>query len=278
MKVKNLSKRFFISIFFICLLTFFISCGGNKPEIDDPNNLDGQSSEFDELFNVTNEESKQPEDDEADVLKLLGITPKENNTAEPVEETQPAESEQPVETVSDEEVKKLEAEIDSKELQLKQLTEELDGERQKVYDLQAQLDAERNKPKTFQAVAPPKSGYKADYEQALSEYNSKSYRTAIIKFEKLLSSDPNNSLADNCQYWIGECYYAIGDYTKAVAAFEKVFSFNNSNKSDDAQLKLGLCYWRLNEVNRAREEFERLISHYPQSEYLPVARKYMSKL
>jgi tol-pal system protein YbgF len=154
--------------------------------------------------------------------------------------------------------------------------DELDRERQKSYELQTQLDSERNKPKTSSTPAP--SGFRARYDEALEKYHSRNYRAAIDLFDQLLVNNPGNSLADNCQYWIGECHYALGDYTKAIAAFEKVFSFNNSNKNDDAQLKLGMCYWRLNDVSRAKEEFERLISHYPDSEYTPLARKYINRM
>jgi outer membrane protein assembly factor BamD (BamD/ComL family) len=39
-----------------------------------------------------------------------------------------------------------------------------------------------------------------------------------------------------------------------------------------------MCYWRLNDVSRAKEELERLISHYPDSEYTPLAKKYLNRM
>jgi len=274
MRNKIINHRLVWGSLFICILILFLACGGRKPEIADSDKLGDQNSEFDELFNVNKDDAKKTEDDEADVLKLLGITPQETKKTEPVEEKKVEEDKDENEEL----IKNLEAEIDEKSQEVKKLTGELDDERKKVYDLQAQLDAERSKAATYQKLGPASSSYKDRYDDALSEYNARNYRTAINKFEQLLATDSNNSLADNCQYWIGECYYALGDYTKAITAFEKVFSFNNSNKSDDSQLKLGLCYWRLNEVSRAREEFERLISHYPNSEYISIAEKYLNKL
>ncbi len=84
-------------------------------------------------------------------------------------------------------------------------------------------------------------------------------------------------MSDNCQYWIGESYYDMGNYEQAIISFEQVFSFTNSNKDDDAQLKLGICYHKLNNQEKAKEEFQRLITYYPDSEYVSIARSYLNK-
>ena len=88
----------------------------------------------------------------------------------------------------------------------------------------------------------------------------------------------SHSLSDNCQYWIGECYYALRNFNQAAVEFEKVFTFPQSNKDPDAQLKLGLCYWNTGNAARAKEEFNRLIVNYPDSEYTIRARSYLSQL
>jgi len=261
-----------LGIAFIFIFALFVGCGGRNQKADASSGLEGGG--MDELMNVTNEETQKASDDEDDVLKLLGITPAEKkepeSTSEKVEEAQPA--------ISDEEIKKLEDEISEKDGEIKRLTDELHSEKQKSYNLQSQLEAEKVKATQYQNTQPASSSYKQRYDDALDDYNRRRYRDAISKFERLLSTDQTTSLADNCQYWIGECYYGLGDYTRAVAAFEKVFSFTNSNKSDDAQLKLGLCYLRLNDVARAREELERLIGNYPKSEYISVAQRFLNKL
>lgn len=268
-KESGYSKYLYWFIFVVLLISL-IGCGGrDKVKIDDKTTAD--NSEFDALFNDQKKDADKPEDDEGEVLKLLGITPTEKS--KPVE-TPPAEP--VVEPTNSDELKKLEEELNSKNTENRRLLDELDRERQKNYELQTQLDSERNRPKAIDL--PATSGFRARYDEALGKYHSRNYRAAIDLFDQLLANNPTNSLADNCQYWIGECHYALGDYTKAIAAFEKVFSFNNSNKNDDAQLKLGMCYWRLNDVSRAKEEFERLISHYPDSEYTPLARKYINRM
>lgn len=109
-------------------------------------------------------------------------------------------------------------------------------------------------------------------------FNDRNYQNAIEAFESLLASQANHSLADNAQFWIGECHYALGQYKKALIDFEKVFTFPKSNKNDSAQFKLGLCYLRLGDKSKAREEFQRLVDVYPKSEYLKRAQSHLQEL
>ncbi len=122
------------------------------------------------------------------------------------------------------------------------------------------------------------SEYEDRYNQALDLFNSQQYRQALTQFEELVGADTRNSLADNAQYWIGECYYALGDYQAAIVAFEKVFTFKQSNKNDYAQYKLGLCYYKLNNRSRAKAEFQALVDNYPDSELVQRARQYLAQL
>jgi tol-pal system protein YbgF len=122
------------------------------------------------------------------------------------------------------------------------------------------------------------SGYESLYDEARRSYNARDFRKAIQQFGDLLTQNMNHSLSDNCQYWIGESYYGIGNYQQAIVAFEKVFTFPKSNKFADAQLKLGLSYMRLNNSSRAAESFEKLIQDYPTSSYVTVARQYLDRM
>ena len=122
------------------------------------------------------------------------------------------------------------------------------------------------------------SSFNNRYEEATQAYRARDYRKAIQLYEGLLAENMNHSLSDNCQYWIGESYWGLGMYQQAIAAFEKVFTFANSNKDPDAQLKLGLCYLRLNDKARAREELQKLIDNYPSSNYVSTARGYLAQI
>ncbi|NIV12675.1 MAG: tetratricopeptide repeat protein [Aliifodinibius sp.] len=122
------------------------------------------------------------------------------------------------------------------------------------------------------------SEYRDQYNYGYQLVQNQNYNEAIEVFESLLAADSKHSLADNAQYWIGECYYFLGDYKSAILAFEKVFTYKNSNKNDYAQYKLGLCYFELNDRQRAREEFQSFLDNYESSPLIGKAQQYMSRL
>jgi len=46
----------------------------------------------------------------------------------------------------------------------------------------------------------------ADYRAALDLYRQGQWGAAVEKFRQFLQKSPRSELADNAQYWIGECY------------------------------------------------------------------------
>jgi tol-pal system protein YbgF len=120
--------------------------------------------------------------------------------------------------------------------------------------------------------------YEADYDRALGLFNERWYIEAAYLFRELIESDRSHPLADNSQYWLGECYYALKQFENAIAEFEKVFAFPQSNKSDAALLKIGLCWLQLDKNPEAREQLIRLLSSYPDSEYVSRARDILDQI
>ncbi|MFQ6616716.1 MAG: tol-pal system YbgF family protein [Fidelibacterota bacterium] len=120
--------------------------------------------------------------------------------------------------------------------------------------------------------------YRNDYVQALNRYQNGDFEQAIRDFTRLVQVDPAHELADNSQYWLGESYYSLRNYKRAIAEFKKVLRFTDDDKWDDAQLKLGLCYKSIGNAERAREEFQKLLDHFPSSEYTEKARRYLQQL
>ena len=119
--------------------------------------------------------------------------------------------------------------------------------------------------------------YTAKYIVSLSHYQNAEWNLSLNGFNYLIQVDSNHDLADNCQYWIGEVYYALTDYTRSMKEFEKVFSFPGTNKSDDAQFKMGLCYLNIGQIEKAKKEFTNLLEFYPNSEYYKRAQDYLSQ-
>jgi tol-pal system protein YbgF len=116
------------------------------------------------------------------------------------------------------------------------------------------------------------------YNNGLKAFNARNYELAFKLFTETLAKFPAGTYADNCQYWMGECQYATGDYAAAIGAFKKVFSYSNSSKADDAQMKIGLSFLKLGKYSDAKTELKNLIDRYPASEYIERAKKYLGEI
>lgn len=212
------------------------------------------------------EGSEQAE--EEDILRLLGV---EGETGGAPSRSTP---EQMASRIAG-----LESELMAKESEINELKAELVLKDERIEELTARLGGAGGPAPSQPSMAPRNfREFEAEYQRTLGLYQTGRYREAIERFQQLLAVDMDNSLSDNCQYWIGECYYALKDFRQSVVEFEKVFTFSNSNKDDDAQLKLGLCYVNLRDLERARAEFNRLLTNYPDSEYVSRARSYLAQL
>lgn len=228
--------------------------------------------DIDELLGLKEETSPAEETTgdtiaEDDVLRLLGVVDEEETPPSVSEETQDR-------TALTEEVKKLEAQNEAQMTQQGALQQEADAQKDRV-------TAVENVRESGAATAGPSwstTSFQDRYQEARQDYNARRYRQAIQKYEALLGMDSRHSLSDNCQYWIGESYYGLGNYQQAIVAFEKVFAFPNSNKDADSQLKLGICYMRLSDNEKAKREFQKLIDNYPTSEYVSVAKRYLDRM
>ena len=133
-------------------------------------------------------------------------------------------------------------------------------------------------PKGADVFKPGGFDVSSSYNAALSDYKEKLYEAAISGFKEVLTVSPTSSLADNAQYWIGECYDAMGNYEMAQDAFNKVFDYPESNKLPDARVKIGLIYTKLGKTDLAREEFKAVIDNYPDTNAASIATSQLRKL
>ncbi|NOZ95262.1 MAG: tetratricopeptide repeat protein [Acidobacteria bacterium] len=75
------------------------------------------------------------------------------------------------------------------------------------------------------------------YRSAYQDYMRGNYQLAIQGFQEYIKRYPKTDLTDNAQYWIGECYDALGQEDDALKAFSTVLdSYPTSDKGAAAQL------------------------------------------
>ena len=102
------------------------------------------------------------------------------------------------------------------------------------------------------------------YTQAFATLKAGKYSDAVVAFQQFLSTYPKSNVADNAQYWLGECYYVTRDFQDAAGAFQAVLDrWPNSSKAPDALLKLGYTQVELKQAGQARITLASVSTRFP---------------
>ncbi|HCL62640.1 MAG TPA: tol-pal system protein YbgF, partial [Rhizobiales bacterium] len=113
-------------------------------------------------------------------------------------------------------------------------------------------------------AALPSSDAQALYEQGYGAVLQRDYAGAEAAFRQLLASYPDDALAGNAQYWIGETYYMRGDYKNAADAFLKGYKKHKSgDKAPDTLLRLAMSLAALGQKDAACSTFGELKAKFP---------------
>lgn len=112
--------------------------------------------------------------------------------------------------------------------------------------------------------AEPSEDARGLYEQAYAFMLRRNYTASEASFRDFLRQHPNDPLAPNAQYWLGEVSFARGDYRAAADQFLQSYTrFGNSPKGPDSLLKLGMSLERLGQREAACSSFNELPRRYP---------------
>jgi TolA-binding protein len=187
------------------------------------------------------------------------------------------------------EVRRLEIILENRSARVDSLRRIIDNRNARIAELQSSVEKKKTSAAGSQMAAATKSSayqplsgfsgpFVEKYNSARQTFESYNYDGCIAAMTELLNAEPNNVLADNAQYWIGESYYGLKQYQKAILEFQKVFAYEATDKYDDAQLMIGLSYVRLNQPQLARTAFGDFLSTYAGSEYSGVARRYYQNI
>jgi tol-pal system protein YbgF len=117
------------------------------------------------------------------------------------------------------------------------------------------------------------------YQSALVHLRAGRHEDAATGFRAFVAAHPQHDLADNAQYWLGECYYDRKDYSTALREFRRVAAdFPSGNKVPDALLKLGLAYLALGSDKPGRETLADLARRFPQHPATALAEAKLAEL
>jgi len=105
---------------------------------------------------------------------------------------------------------------------------------------------------------------KDQYDQAFALLRQGNYADAEAALRSFVAGNPSSPLVGNAKYWLGETYYARGDYQQAAVTFAEAYQeYPDGSKAPDNLLKLGMSLASLNSIDDACGTFAELLNRYP---------------
>lgn len=133
------------------------------------------------------------------------------------------------------------------------------------------------------ATIPPKAGDDpaGQYEMAFSLLKGGNNASARNGFEEFIKTYPNHPLMANATYWLGESYYADGQFEKAARVFAEGYKkYPKSPKVADSLLKMGMSLGGAGKTKEACVTLQQLKKEFPSGDGVTLRRadQEMSKL
>ncbi|MFY9609433.1 MAG: tol-pal system protein YbgF [Blastocatellia bacterium] len=116
------------------------------------------------------------------------------------------------------------------------------------------------------------------FAAAYGDYSRGNYDLAVSEFRQYVETYPSSEMADNAQYWIGECLLSKKQYNEAIAEFDRLLMlFPKGDKVPGSRFKKGVALMELGQSDAARAEFTALIKLYPKSNEATLARQQLGE-
>ena len=118
------------------------------------------------------------------------------------------------------------------------------------------------------SLAPEAAGETPEslYERSNESLLRRQFGDAEAGFSTFLQKYPDHSLAGSAQYWLGETFYAQGDFKSAAANFLQGYKkYPKSRRAPDSLLKLGISLNRLGQGEQACAAYAAVSAEYPKA-------------
>ncbi|MCC9625867.1 tol-pal system protein YbgF [Thalassospira sp. MA62] len=111
------------------------------------------------------------------------------------------------------------------------------------------------------------------YRDAFALLRRQEFGAAESALSQFVEQHPDDPLAGNAQYWLGETYYVRGQFENAAIAFTEGFqTYPDSSKAPDNLLKLGMSLANLGNNEDACTTFAHLIDNFPDASSVVLDR------
>lgn len=116
------------------------------------------------------------------------------------------------------------------------------------------------------------------YDTAYDDYLAGSYDLAILGFSRYLDHHVDTELADNATYWLGECYYHLDQYRRAVDQFAKVLQFSGSDRIPSAHIKKAYAHLELGQNEAGRQDLNRVACDFAGTDEALLAEQRLTEM
>ncbi|GMO53725.1 MAG: hypothetical protein Ta2C_05710 [Candidatus Endomicrobiellum trichonymphae] len=105
------------------------------------------------------------------------------------------------------------------------------------------------------------------YQNAYGDYLMAKFDLAYSGFQSFADKYPNAELVPQAQFYMGECFYSMSMWDKALEEYKKVEQRykKRSDLVSSARLKIALCCQKLDKNEEAIRMFSSIIKDFPQS-------------
>lgn len=140
--------------------------------------------------------------------------------------------------------------------------------------------AQQKAPAATVAAEATSAELEAQYQAALAKLRGEGKASEALElFQAFREKHGRSNLADNAQYWIGECFIAMQSHDKAIAALELLArEYPKSSKRADALVRIGESWTALGDNAKASAAYQRAIDAYPKSDAAGRARARLVQL
>jgi tol-pal system protein YbgF len=117
------------------------------------------------------------------------------------------------------------------------------------------------------------------YNYAYSLYRDEEYEQASEVFKGFLNDYPDSELADNAQFWIGECLMAQEQYEQAILAYNDVIKkYPEGNKVPNAMWRQAIAFLEINDNTSSKLLLNKIIKQFPDSDEAKLAQTKLNSM
>jgi tol-pal system protein YbgF len=119
-------------------------------------------------------------------------------------------------------------------------------------------------PDAIETVSLAPESPEALYERSNESLLRRQFGDAEVGFSSFVGKYPDHSLAGSAQYWLGETYYAQGNFREAAQNFLHGYkNYPKSRRAPDSLLKLGISLNKLGQTQQACAAFGAIGGEFP---------------